>query len=88
MQCTDSAGFVQVCIPTLCGKLVKRVRSLRDREWPCRRCISIRQNNVLLSADSDVGGVAGCALSGIQITWFGTIMGGCLGGQDGHPVCD
>ena len=28
--------FVQVCISTLYGKSVKRVRRLRDREWPCR----------------------------------------------------
>ena len=44
---------------------------------------NIRIYDFRSSADSGVGGVAGCALSGMQITWFGTITGGCLGGQGG-----
>ena len=48
---SDSAiWFVQVCISTLCVKSVKRVRSLRDREWPCRAVYKHPANNALLSA--------------------------------------
>jgi hypothetical protein len=35
------------------------------------------------SADSGVSRVAGSALSGIRITWFGTTAGDRLGGQGG-----